>query len=84
MDANPTFVAWHPGGKLLWGSANGTVSAWPATGPKPEVVTKDAQGAVRAWAVNGTDFVTGDDKGGIGYWPRKAAARSCTGTGRRR
>src|SRR5262249_36282068 len=74
MDSNPTFVAWHPAGKLLWGSADGTITAWPGTGPKPEMVTKEHKGAVRAWTVSGWDFVTGDEKGSIGYWPNPATA----------
>lgn len=72
IETNPTFVAWHPNGRLLWGSNDGTVSAWPAAGPKPEVVSKEHKGAIRAWATNGTDFVTGDDKGMLGYWGNKA------------
>jgi hypothetical protein len=73
MEANPTFVAFHPGGKLLWGAADGAITAWPAAGTRPEVITREHKGAVRAWASNGTDFATGDDKGMIGYWPAKAA-----------
>jgi hypothetical protein len=71
-EPNPTFVAWHPAGRLLWGSADGAVYAWPGAGPKPEPVTKEHKGAVRAWTVNGADFATGDESGGFGYWAKRA------------
>ena len=72
-DANPTFLAWHPNGQLIWGKADGAIRAWSATNAKLDDLTKEHKGAVRAWAMNGTDFATGDDKGGIGYWRNKAA-----------
>lgn len=72
LDHDPTFVAWHPAGKLLWGAPDGTITAYP-TGPKAEVVTREHKAAVRAWAATDRDLVTGDDKGMVGYWPDRAA-----------
>src|SRR5439155_8820253 len=71
-DANPTFLAWHPNGLLLWGRPEGTIRAWSGSNGKADDVTKEHKGAVRAWAVNGTDFATGDDKGGLGYWRNRS------------
>lgn len=70
----PTMLAWHPTGKLLGGLPDGSVVSWGATGPRPEVVTRDHKGPIRAWAASpGTwDFATGDDKGNVGLWANKA------------
>src|SRR5207247_2360944 len=69
LDPNPTFLAWHPGGKLLWGSPDGTVTAWPGVGPKPETVTKEHKGAVRGWTVTGAACATGVEV----WWTRELA-----------
>jgi hypothetical protein len=69
----PTFLAWHPTGKLLGGLPDGSVVSWGATGPRFEVVSRDHKAPIRAWATSpGTwDFATGDDKGSIGLWANK-------------
>jgi hypothetical protein len=74
--ARPTFLAWHPTGKVLWGNADGGIVTWPTGGPGFAPVTKAHQAAVRAWAAspNGRDFATGDTAGFIGIW----AGRSLT------
>jgi hypothetical protein len=72
----PTFLAWHPAGKLLAGQPDGAVLAWAVPGPGYTVLTREHKAAVRAWAAcPGTwDFATGDDKGVVGLWANKAAA----------
>lgn len=68
-----TFVAWHPAGKVVYGSRTGVVSAYP-TGVKNAPLTRAHQAPVRAWAVGPgwPDFATGDDYGTVGVWPDKA------------
>lgn len=77
----PTFVAWHPSGKVLAGQANGTIVS-PA-GLKPETVTRVHKAAVRAWATAaGTwDFATGDDGGLIAVWPNRSLTPRTFGDG---
>ncbi|WP_439624255.1 WD40 repeat domain-containing protein [Gemmata sp.] len=70
----PTFLAWHPTGKLLGGHADGSVVSWGAAGPRFEVVTREHKAAVRVWAASPAtgDFATGDAGGGVGLWANKA------------
>lgn len=70
----PTFLTWHPTGKLLAGMPDGSIVTWGAVGPRSELVCRDHRSPVRAWAASpGTwDFATGDDKGFVGLWPDKA------------
>jgi hypothetical protein len=70
----PTFLAWHPTGKLLAGLSDGSILSWGATGPSSSVISREHKGAVRAWAASPAtwDFATGDDKGMIGLWANKA------------
>ena len=69
-----TFLAWHPAGKLLGGSADGTIVTWAGAAAMPTPVTKEHTAAVRAWAAAPAtfDFATGDDAGFVGFWPDKA------------
>lgn len=73
----PTFLAWHPPGRLLGGMPDGSVVAWGRTRPRSgsEVVCRDHTAPVRAWAAAAWtwDFATGDDKGAVGLWPDGAA-----------
>jgi hypothetical protein len=66
----PTFLAWHPTGKLLGGIQDGSILSWGATGPGSTVATREHKAPVRAWAASPStwDFATGDDKGVIGVW----------------
>ncbi len=68
-----TFVAWHPAGKVVYGSPTGAVTAYP-TGVKAVPLTRAHKAPVRAWAVGPVwpDFATGDDYGLVGVWPNKA------------
>ncbi len=70
----PTFLAWHPTGKLLAGQSDGSVLSWGAAGPGYTVTTREHKTAVRAWAASPAtwDFATGDDKGVVGLWENKA------------
>jgi hypothetical protein len=70
----PTFLAWHPTGKLLGGHADGSIVSWGAAGPRFEVVTREHKAAVRVWAASpaSSDFATGDAEGGVGLWANKA------------
>lgn len=70
----PTFVAWHPTGKLLAGQSDGSVVTWGATGPGYTITAREHKAAVRAWAASPAtwDFATGDDKGVVGVWENKA------------
>jgi hypothetical protein len=69
----PTFLAWHPTGKLLGGQADGTILNWGATGPGAAAI-REHKAAVRAWAASPStwDFATGDDKGIVGLWANKS------------
>lgn len=70
----PTFLAWHPTGKLLGGHADGSVVSWGGFGPRAEVVTREHKAAVRVWAASPAtgDFATGDAAGGVGLWANKS------------
>jgi WD40 repeat protein len=70
----PTFLAWHPTGKLLAGQPDGSILSWGASGPSYIVTSRDHKAAVRAWAASPStwDFATGDDKGVVGLWENKA------------
>jgi WD domain, G-beta repeat len=70
----PTFLAWHPTGKLLAGQPDGSILSWGATGPAYSLLAREHKAPVRAWAAApGTwDFATGDDKGVVGVWANKA------------
>lgn len=70
----PTFLAWHPAGRLVCGRPNGTITAMPTGTPGVlPVVILEHKAAVRAWAASaGGDFATGDDAGFIGFWPEKS------------
>lgn len=70
----PTFLAWHPSGRLLAGQTDGTITAWGPAGAKSMVVSRDHKAPVRAWAASPAawDFATGDDKGVVGLWLNKA------------
>src|SRR5262249_45438608 len=70
----PTFLAWHPTGKLLGGLPDGTVVSWGATGPAFTATGRVHKAAVRAWAASPWtwDFATGDDKGTVGVWENKS------------
>ena len=70
----PTFLAWHPTGKLLGGQPDGSVLSWGAGTPRSEVVSREHKAPVRAWAASPStwDFATGDDKGMVGIWANRA------------
>jgi len=70
-----TFAAWHPSGKLLYGTPDGTINVYPPA-PKAAPASRLHRAAVRAWAVGPVwaDFATGDDAGVVGVWPVGAAA----------
>jgi len=72
----PTFLAWHPAGKLLAGQPDGSILSWGPAGPAREVLSRDHKAPVRVWAAcPGTwDFATGDDKGVVGLWADRATA----------
>ncbi len=72
----PTFLAWHPAGQLLGGTADGSVVTWPTTNATSKPVTRLHKAAVRTWAIGPVwpDFATGDDKGVVAYWPNKSLA----------
>ncbi|HUR54200.1 MAG TPA: hypothetical protein VMZ71_08720 [Gemmataceae bacterium] len=69
----PTFLAWHPTGKLLAGTPSGEIVTWGA-GVLSSAVTKAHTSAVTAWAdAGGTwDFATGDASGLVGVWANKS------------
>jgi len=71
----PTFLTWHASGRLLSGSADGTISSWPLTGAAGLPI-RAHKAAVRTWAVGPAwgDFATGDDGGFVGYWPNRSLA----------
>jgi hypothetical protein len=79
----PTFLAWHPTGKVLAGLPDGTVVTWPLAGPKAEPVTRVHKAPVRAWATAaGTwDFATGDDNGLVAVWPNRSLSPRTFGDG---
>ncbi|MFO0804527.1 MAG: WD40 repeat domain-containing protein [Gemmataceae bacterium] len=69
----PTFLAWHPGGRLLAGRPDGTIASLPVGGPtSTPFISAEHRAAVRAWDLspNG-DFVFGDADGFVGYWPNR-------------
>src|SRR5262249_30100001 len=68
-----TFLAWTPGGRLLAGQPNGTITVWNST-MKPEPPGSDHKAPVRAWAACGItgDFATADDHGTLAVWSSKA------------
>jgi hypothetical protein len=68
------FLAWHPTGRLLGGTADGTVVSWAVAGPRFEVASVAHKAGVRTWAaaVGTWDFATGDEDGTVGVWPDKA------------
>ncbi|MCE9565211.1 MAG: hypothetical protein K8U57_24530 [Planctomycetes bacterium] len=70
----PTFLAWHPTGKLIGGLPDGNIISWGAVGPRFEVISRDHKAAVRVWAASPStwDFATGDDKGMVGLWANKS------------
>lgn len=70
----PTFLAWHPTGKLLGGLPDGSILSWGDVGPRSTVISRDHKAPVRAWAAspNTWDFATADDKGVVGLWPDRA------------
>jgi WD40 repeat protein len=72
----PTFLAWHPTGKLLVGQPDGSILSWGATGPGHTRLSGEHKAAVRAWAASPStwDFATGDDAGVVGLWENKALA----------
>jgi len=72
-DNMATFLTFHPGGQLIWGRPEGSIRVWSTSNARAEEVTKEHKGAVNAWAVNGPDFATGDDKGTLAYWKEKVA-----------
>jgi hypothetical protein len=69
-----TFLAWQPAGKLVYGSPDGTITAFP-TGVKAVPLGRIHKAPVRAWAAGPVwpDFATGDENGVVGVWPDKAA-----------
>ncbi|MFO0797130.1 MAG: hypothetical protein U0804_06600 [Gemmataceae bacterium] len=71
-----TFVAWHPNGKLLTGTPDGTIVSRPPPAKGSAPTPRLHRAAVRAWAVGPTwpDFATGDDAGVVGVWPAGGAA----------
>jgi WD40 repeat protein len=72
----PTFLAWHPTGRLMCGAPDGGIVGWPAGGPAFTPITRTHERAVRAWANTpselafraGIDFATGDDAGCVAVW----------------
>jgi WD40 repeat protein len=73
LPGKPTFLAWHPAGRVLCGMPGGAIVSWNGAAPRPTAVSREHRAAVRAWASARDDFATGDDAGVVGYWPNKAA-----------
>ena len=48
-----TFLAWHPTGRLLCGSADGGITTIPSGVPMTPLVSRDHKAAVRIWAAVG-------------------------------
>ncbi|MCI0699498.1 MAG: WD40 repeat domain-containing protein [Planctomycetia bacterium] len=69
----PTFLAWHPNGKLIAGQPDGSIATWANT-MKPEPPIREHKAAVKVWAeyLDCGDFATGDERGNVGYWPFKS------------
>jgi WD40 repeat protein len=67
----PTFLAWHPRGRLIAGRADGTVMSL-GLGAGAPFASNEHKAAIRAWDLtpNG-DFIFGDAEGYIGWWPNK-------------
>ena len=78
----PTFLAWHPTGKLLAGTPPGEIVTW-GTGALSLSVTKAHTAPVTAWAdAAGTwDFATGDAAGVVGVWANKSMVPTTFKTG---
>jgi hypothetical protein len=78
----PTFLAWHPTGKLLAGTPSGEIVTW-GTGMASSSATKAHTAAVTAWAdAGGTwDFATADASGTIGVWANKSMTPTTFKTG---
>ena len=67
----PTFLAWHPSGRLLTGGRDGSITALPVAGAAP-FLSREHKAAVHAWETSSTgDFAFGDDDGFVGYWPNR-------------
>ena len=73
LPGRPTFVAWHPAGRVYCGMPDGAIRTWPGAAPQSAVVSREHRAAVRAWAAARDDFATGDDAGVVGYWPNRSA-----------
>jgi WD40 repeat protein len=75
----PTFLAWHPTGRLMGGAPDGSIVGWPTGGPAFTPITRTHERPVRAWANTpselafqaGIDFATGDDSGCVAVWEDK-------------
>lgn len=69
----PSFLAWHPGGRLIAGRPDGTISSLAVGGLlSTPFISNEHRAAVRAWDLspNG-DFAFGDADGFVGYWPSR-------------
>lgn len=73
LPGRPTFLAWHPAGRVFCGMPDGAILSWAGAAPRAAVVSREHRAAVRSWAVSRGDFATGDDAGVVGYWPNKSA-----------
>lgn len=68
----PTFLAWHPSGRLFAGGADGRIVTLPLGDKSAAFLSREHTAAVRAWelAPNG-DLFFGDDNGVVGYLPNR-------------
>lgn len=75
LPGKPTFLAWHPAGRVFCGQPDGAIVTWNGASPRPAEVSREHRAAVRAWAAAPArgDFATGDDAGWVGYWPNRSA-----------
>lgn len=72
--ARPTFLAWHPAGRVIAGQPDGSILELGGNAVRFTAATREHKAPVRAWAAAGTtwDFATGDDRGGVGIWSNRA------------
>jgi hypothetical protein len=79
----PTFLAWHPTGRLMCGTMNGNIVLFSVGGLQPTTTVREHKAAVRAWAESPWgDFATGDDQGVFGIWLNRSATPMTLRAGR--